>query len=895
MRNLTRDEAVRRAELLEVASYAVSLDLTRGAEVFGSATVVRFHCREDGASSFLELDGELVAGTLDGRPLVLDGNRIALDGLGGEHEVRVEAVCRYTRTGEGLHRFVDPVDGEAYVWGQSFLDDAQRQFACFDQPDLKATFDVDVLAPQGWSVVLNGRATRDGERWTGATPRLPPYLFHVSAGPWHSVHRWTDLAGGPVELGLHCRASLAPHLDADADELFEVTAQCFAHQERLFGRPYPFGDTYDQLFVPEFNHGAMENPGAVTFSEEFVPRSRTTQAARRKRAMVVAHEMAHMWFGDLVTMRWYDDLWLNESFAELLGFSTVQDATRFEGGWLDFCTSRKAWGYRADAAPTTHPVSGVVADNRSALLNFDGISYAKGASVLRQLSVALGPDVFFAGVRRYLDAHAWGNTCFADLLAALSAESGRDLTGWAHDWLQTTGTSLLRTVVGGEVEGDRVVVVQEGEVLREHVVDVGRYALQSGALERVQTLRVTVSGARTPTDAAPADLLLVNDGDLTFARTRFDARSLATVTAHLGDLADPLARALCTASLWDALRDGELPAAVLLSAYDGVLRVEQDPGVLETLARQARTAAIGYTRPDLRDAAVARLATTLQARADDEQPGSDPQLVLVRAWASVTPDAGALRRLLRGELPGLVVDADLRWHLLQRLAALGDLSAGELAVEAAADPTAEGRLRAAGASAARPDPSAKEAAWTAVTTDRTLSNHQAAALAAGLWQPGQDAVLGPYADRYVDQIEQVWADRSPELAGAAARLLFPSAIITGEVLARVDALLAKDLPTGLRRIVLEQRDDLARALRGQQVSSAEPERLRESGGPLGVAPVVGVEAVGVEPPVGRTGVLPEVGHQQPARGGRDPDVLVQPPHLALEDPPGHRPHDSAPR
>ncbi|MCW2605831.1 MAG: pepN7, partial [Frankiales bacterium] len=692
MRNLTRDEAARRAALLEVDAYEVSLDLTRGDEVFGSTTVVRFRCREDGASSFLELDGELLAASLDGRPLALTGNRIALDGLGGEHEVRVEARCRYSRTGEGLHRFVDPVDGQAYLWAQSFLDDAQRMFACFDQPDLKATFAVDVLAPEGWSVVLNGRATQDGQRWSGTTPRISPYLFHVSAGPWHGLRRWS----GGVELGLWCRASLAPHLDADADELFEVTAQCFAHQEPLFGRPYPFGDTYDQLFVPEFNHGAMENPGAVTFSEEFVPRSRTTQAARRKRAMVVAHEMAHMWFGDLVTMRWYDDLWLNESFAELMGFSTVEEATRFEGAWLDFCTSRKAWGYRADAAPTTHPVSGVVPDNRSALLNFDGISYAKGASVLRQLSVALGPDVFVAGVRRYLDAHAWGNTSFADLLAALSAESGRDLAGWATDWLQTTGTSLLRPVV----EDGRVVVVQEGEVLREHVTAVGRYVLRDGALVRSDSVPVNVAGARTPTDAGPADLLLLNDGDLTFARTRFDPRSLATVSAHLGDLIDPLARALCTASLWDALRDGELPAAVLLQAFTGALAVEQDPGVVETLVGQARTAATAYTRSEPRGETLAGLAAVCERLARAQEPGSDLQLVLVKGWVSASTDAPALRALRDGALPGLGVDPDLRWHLLGRLAALGDLSSDVLSAEASADRTADGQRRAAWASAA---------------------------------------------------------------------------------------------------------------------------------------------------------------------------------------------------
>ncbi|MDP9434474.1 MAG: aminopeptidase N, partial [Actinomycetota bacterium] len=583
MRNLTRDEARRRAALLDVASYDVALDLgddPQGVASFTSTSVVRF--TSGAGETFLELDGELREATLDGQALgPAAGNRLPLVLDAGAHEVRVVARCATTRTGEGLHRFVDPADGAVYLWSQSFLDDAQRVFACFDQPDLKAVVRLTVTAPEGWTVVANCRGTRAGRRWTFTpTPPVATYLVHVSAGPWHGVRRSAQAGEQRLELGLWCRRSLAEHLDADADELFDVTERCLALQQELFGRAYPFGDTYEQLFVPEFNHGAMENPGAVTFSEDFVHRSRATQAQRRTRAVVVAHEMAHMWFGDLVTMRWWDDLWLNESFAEVLGHLTVDRATGFEGTWTDFCVSRKAWGYRADAAPTTHPVSGPVADNRSALLNFDGISYAKGASVLRQLAVALGEDVFFAGVRRYLGAHAWGSTSFADLLEALEQECGRDLQAWAHDWLRTPGTSVLRPVVQDD---GTVVVVQDSPVLREHRTALGRYALRDGALVREEQVPVLVTGARTTVRAAPADLLLLNDGDLTFARTRFDARSLVTVVAHLGALADPLARALCAASLWDALRDGELPARQFLAAVHQVLPVERDPGALEAL------------------------------------------------------------------------------------------------------------------------------------------------------------------------------------------------------------------------------------------------------------------------------------------------------------------------
>ena len=413
VKNLTRDEARARAALLDVASYDVTLDLT-GDEDFGSTSVVRFTCREPGATTFVELDGVLVAAELNGRPLNgLEGNRLALTDLAGQNVLTVTARGAYSRTGEGLHRFTDPADGLVYLWAQSFLDDAQRMFACFDQPDLKATFRLTVDAPAPWTVIANARGTRTGNRWTFApTERISTYLFTVAAGPWHSEHRWYGTPGeqGGIELGLHCRRSLGAHLDAD--ELFEVTAQCLDLQQQLFARRYPFGDTYDQLFVPEFNHGAMENPGAVTFTEDFVFRSRVTDDQRRKRAMVIAHEMAHMWFGDLVTMRWWDDLWLNESFAELLGFFTVDRATRHEDTWVDFSATRKAWGYRADQLPSTHPVQGDVADNRGALLNFDGISYAKGASVLRQLMATVGEPAFFAGVQAYLARHAFGNTGF---------------------------------------------------------------------------------------------------------------------------------------------------------------------------------------------------------------------------------------------------------------------------------------------------------------------------------------------------------------------------------------------------------------------------------------------------------------------------------------------------
>jgi aminopeptidase N len=819
VKNLTRDEARTRAALLDVASYDIALDLTGDETGYASQVTVRFSCHQPGADTFAELDAELVEATLNGAPVgPLEGNRLPLHDLAADNELVVRARCSFSRTGEGLHRFVDPADGEVYLYAQSFLDDAQRSFACFDQPDLKAVLRLAVEAPEPWSVVANARGRRDAGSWVFApTERISTYLFTVAAGPWHSVHGEHD----GLQLGLHCRRSLAEHLDADAAELLEVTGQCLDFQQEAFGRRYPFGDTYDQLFVPEFNAGAMENPGAVTFHEEFVFRSRVTDDKRRKRAMVIAHEMAHMWFGDLVTMRWWDDLWLNESFAELMGFLTTDRATRFEGTWADFCATRKAWGYRADQLPSTHPIQGDVPDSRSALLNFDGISYAKGASVLRQLMATVGEDAFLAGVRAYLDRHAFGNTTFADLLAELETASGRDLQGWAQAWLQTSGTSTLRPVVDGQA----VAVLQESDVQRPHRLGVGLYDRDGDSLRLRAQLDLEVAGARTELGLAVADLpdlLLLNDGDLTFAKVRFDERSLATVLADLRQLADPLARAVCWSALWDACRDAELPASAFVDAVLAGVPGEGEPAVIETLLAQARTSATLYA-PD-GAALLQRLADASSVAARQAEPGSDLQLVHVRALASAARPGHVpvLQAMLDGsDVPaGLAVDTELRWHLVKELAALGAVGEDAVDAELARDPTAAGRLHALTARAARPDAAAKARAWQAATTDTSLSNHETEAVAAGIWRPGQDELLGGYVGRYVAELPALWAARGPQLAGALARLLFPSTLVRADVLERTADLLDEQHPPGLRRYVAEQRDDLARALRARAVASA---------------------------------------------------------------------------
>ena len=810
MRNLTHAEAAARARAVTDVSYDLELDLTHGEVWYWTTTVVAFTATGE-PGLFLELDClTMVEAVLDGHTrLRLEGNRIPLEGLTGRHEARVVARCAYTRSGEGLHRFVDPADGRVYVYANAFLDDAQRFLACFDQPDIKAPVRLSVTAPDGHLVRSNARGEETDGRWDFATTAaISTYMLTLAAGPWHGVTRWHD----GIELGVWCRASLAAHLEAE--ELLQVTADCFDFQQREFGSRYPFGDSYDQVFVPEFNSGAMENPGMVTFNDEsFVFRSRTTEGARRLRAQVIAHEMAHMWFGDLVTMRWWDGIWLNESFAEFMGLHTTDEGTRFSGAWADFCLGRKAWGYRADQLPTTHPVAGTVADNRTALLNFDGISYAKGASVLRQLVAFVGHEVFFAGLRTYLAKHAFGSTDLPDLLTELEAASGRDLHRWAGDWLETSGVATLRP----RWDEGTLIVVQDSQVLRDHVIEVGLYDDDGRDIVLRERLHVEVTGAETPVaGASPADLVLLNDRDLTFAKLRFDDRSRATVLAGLGRVADPLTRALCWGSLWDALRDGELPARDHVRAVLAGVGTEEDPSLAETLLAQAHTAAVLFAPPAEQAGLRQDLARASWA-AVSEGPGSDLQLVRARAAVQATVDPRLLEGLLRGaDVPaGLVVDSELRWLVVRRAAALGLLDPADLDRELAADRTASGHLHAQAARASLPRADTKQQAWEQLASGQ-VTNAEARALGGGFWQHGQDDLLRPYLASYLAVVPGLWARLSPVLAGSLTARLFPSTLVHEDVHEATGTLLARDdLPAGARRIVLECRDDLRRALHAQ--------------------------------------------------------------------------------
>ena len=834
--NLTRDEAERRASYTSRVSYEVLLDLTVGGDVFRSDTTIRFSANLVGQPTFVDLDAVAVHEVvLNGKPLDVASydstrNRLPVRGLLANNVLRIVADCEYQHTGVGLHRFVDPVDDKVYLHTQFEPFDAHRVFACFDQPDLKGSFTVAVEAPEDWTVVSNGRvAERAGGSWRfEPTPPISPYLVAVVAGPYHAVAG----AHGAVELGLYCRESLSPYLDVD--ELFTLTGQGLDFFTEEFDYPYPFGK-YDQLFVPEFNFGAMENPGCVTFNESMVFRSRVTDAAREGRASTLLHEMAHMWFGDLVTMRWWDDLWLNESFATYMATHGLAQATRFTDSWVRFAAGTKAAAANQDQLPSTHPISADIVDTDAVRLHFDGITYSKGASVLKQLVAWVGADAFREGVRTYFWRHEWANATLADFLGVLEETSGRDLGAWSKEWLETAGINTLRATSaddGGRYSA--VAVLQEGQpghdTLRSHRLAIGLYDLGADGLARRRRVELDVVGERTEVmelagEPVP-DLLLVNDDDLAYAKTRLDARSLATVEAHLGAMSDPLARNLCWASTWDMVRDAELATRRWVALVATRAADEVDDATLQRLLFQAATAIDVYGDPANRAAARADLAARARRGLDAAPPGSDRQLVWARMLVSVAdgPDAAAFAvGLLDGstDVPGLEVDTDLRWHVVAELASAGADDDGALvAAELRRDPTDIGERRAAAALASRPRADAKAEAWRRLD-DQDLPLAVVRAVVGGFAQHHQEDLLEPYVEPYLAALDGWWAERRPEVALSLGRGLFPSTVVRAGTVAAVTRTLADDeLPGPVRRILLEGRDGLERALRARDADGA---------------------------------------------------------------------------
>ncbi|GAA3313780.1 aminopeptidase N [Arthrobacter ramosus] len=868
--NLARAEAATRSALISTHSYDVSLDVREAADAgvpgYTSRSVINFSA-EPGSSTFLDfIHGGVHSVFLNGKGLdvaeVVDGARIHLNNLRAENQVSVTGTALYSRSGEGMHRFVDPADGQCYLYTQYEPADARRVFANFEQPDLKAEFTFHVMAPSTWHVASNGaelsrtQLTSDPatSRWDfTTTKRMSTYITTVLAGPYfRATDHWSktldDGTSLEVPLALYCRASM--HESFDAAELFRLTKNGLDFFNELFDYPYPWGK-YDQAFVPEYNLGAMENPGLVTFTEKYVFTSRATDAQYQARANTLMHEMAHMWFGDLVTMTWWDDLWLKESFADYMGTLGVDKATDWDSAWVNFANKRKSWAYVQDQLPTTHPIVADIPDLEAAKQNFDGITYAKGASVLKQLVAYVGFEAFIAGSRRYFKDHEYGNTSLADLLEALGTASGRDLRTWARQWLQTSGISTIAAEISGSGDAMAAVTLRQDSVdpitgkqeHRAHRLRIGLYNFDDGGqLLRTEGIELDLQGADTTVGELagkprPA-LLLVNDDDLSYAKVRLDAGSEATVRSSLDRLSDPMARALCWTALWDSARDAVTPAALYVAAVERFAPAESGIGVLLNVLGNAVTAAERYVpapqRNDVRESLMAGSAMQLRT----SEPGSDQQLAWARTLAELSRHDGAYVEFFRGILSGsvivdgLTVDADLRWSLWQALAANGAAVLSELDAELALDHTAAGREGHALAAAARPDAAVKTAAWNAAVNDTGLSNEILSATIAG-FSLAPSGLLDGFTEPYFDCLEDVWQSRSIEIAGRIVRGLFPAAqdLHAGmapadhPVLRRTDDWLSAhtEAPRALRRIVIEQRSHLFRALTAQAAGASQQE------------------------------------------------------------------------
>ncbi len=847
--NLTRLEAQERAALIHVESYAVELDVTQGPETFAASTTVRFSSRTAGASTWIDaITSTVRAVTLNGETLdplaVSDGHRITLHNVALDNELVIVSDADYTNTGEGLHRFVDPVDNETYLYTQFEVPDSRRVFPVFEQPDLKATFQFTVTAPSYWQVVSNQPTPAPVDNGNGSstwafapTPRISSYITALVAGPY-VVERstLTSTDGRTIPLGVFARASLAEFLDADY--IFEKTRQGFAFFEDRFGVAYPF-EKYDQLFVPEFNAGAMENAGCVTFTESYVFRSKVTDAVRERRVVTILHELAHMWFGDLVTMRWWNDLWLNESFAEWASTLATAEATEWHEAWTTFAAMEKSWAYRQDQLPSTHPIVAEIPDLDSVRVNFDGITYAKGGSVLKQLAAWVGLDDFLAGVSAYFTKHAWGNTELGDLLVELEKTSGRDLTLWSKLWLETAGVNTLRPEISVNADGTITSfhIVQtapaEWPTIRPHRMAIGLYAHDGSRLERIHRIELDVDGERTEVTElvghAMPDFVLINNDDLAYAKIRLDEVSLKSAIGNLKDIASPLARSLVWGSVWDSTRDAETPARDFIDLVLNNIASETESTTIRTVLGQLSLAASVYADPATRDAQVVRVADALWALVEKAQPGSDAQFQFLRAFTSLASTDAQLAIVadLRSgarALSGLDIDTDLGWELLISLAAGNKISRSEIDAYLATDDTATGRQSAAHARAALATPADKQAAWDSVYGSDTEPNTIVEKTALGFQRTTDVSLLEPFIDQYTAALRDVWTSRSYAIAETLIVDFFPGGLAHQHLADSLHSWIKSnaDADAPLVRLVRENLAGIERSLQAQ-------ERDREAG------------------------------------------------------------------
>lgn len=838
--NLTRSEAAERAKLISTKAYKVELDLT-GSETFRSHTTVTFDAKP-GASTFIDLIArEVHEITLNGKSLPVESyqdSRIPLPDLAAENELVVDTTCVFSHTGEGLHRAVDPADGKVYLYSQFEVPDSRRMYAVFEQPDLKAQFQFVVTAPREWNV-FSVSPTPEPEQIAGGlarwnftpTERISSYLTCIIAGPYKGVTgSYTSRDGREIPMGVYARQSLEPYLDGA--EIIDITVAGMEFYEKEFDVPYPFRK-YDQIFVPEYNAGAMEHPGCVTILDDYVFRSRPTEALVERRAITVLHELAHMWFGDLVTMKWWDDLWLNESFAEFMSHVATAKATRWTDAWVTFNASEKMWAQAQDQLPSTHPIAADIRDLEDVLVNFDGITYGKGASVFQQMVAYVGYNEFMSGVSEYLKKKSWGNATLRDLLTELEASSGRDLGTWTKLWLQEAGINTLRadfTASKGKIASFAIVQESDGRAsLRPHRIGVGGYSLNGGRLTRDWFHEVDIDGERTElaeiVGEIRSDVILLNDGDLAYAKVRLDEDSAAFAIRHINEFTERLPRTLALASIWDMCRDGELPARSYVDLALRALKTEDHGTVLRYTLSQLETAARMYSAPKNRAALTKKGGTGLFDILSDTEAGSDRQLQIAMAAVKFAEEAGMLDAVagwLEGNGPkGLEIDAGMRWVILRELAGAGKVDEATIEAERTErDNTASGAAGAARARAAIPSMDVKEAVWADILGGQTPNSIQRA-LATG-FTDGDPKLLAAFVERYFAELEDQWANRTVEFASNFVELTYP-AKLTGlrlgvDIVETTRTWLADhaDAAPALRRLVSERLSIAERAANAQK-------------------------------------------------------------------------------
>jgi aminopeptidase N len=692
---LDQTYAAMRAQQLSNVSYQLSMEVDEQKPSFSGEVAISFTlAKANNSPVTLDFEGgEILSVNLNGNDISFQAEKWFLRFPPQQFNVptntlRIKFTHAYANAGDGLHRYKDAATGNVYLYSNFEPFNAHKMFPHFDQPNIKANFTLDVIAPASWQVVSTTREisitnVNEKKHWQfPATPKMASYVFSMHAGPYTV---WEDNSGA-IPLRLFARQEVAQYVDYK--EWFLFTQQSFAFFNNYFSLPYPF-KKYDQLIVPDFNSGAMENIGAVTFNEFYVGRGKKTDLERMKYGNVIAHEMAHMWFGDLVTMSWWNGLWLNESFATYMSYLAQEKSSQFgEKIWDVFFIGTKQWAYTSDQQVTTHPIELSVDNTAEAFANFDGITYGKGASVLKQLAYYVGEENFRKGVVKYLKKYSYSNTQLVDFMSEIAKASQRDLSDWAYEWLYQAGLNSIQLHYTCEqTKQDDIVqsmlLTQSAPdawpILRRQKIQVGLFNLQDETLVSSARFPLVYRGVSTPINAAdklpcPA-FAYPNIGDMGYAKVMLDEKSLSFIKNHFASV-DASLRLMLWQNLWDSVLDVKMPLSDYLQFVNNYIGIETRSDLISAV-----TAKLKSTRDYLwlmsnehktYAKELALIETIAYRQLLSAESASDVQKIWFDAFlqAAHTPEALAkIHAIVVGEetLQGFVVDQDRRWMMLIRL------------------------------------------------------------------------------------------------------------------------------------------------------------------------------------------------------------------------------------